>query len=184
MPKWLWQHIFFSTKGRFLWDIRQDCTLVFITFKSRKTFFRLLREFFFYFYAIYLWFFYWFRQLTKIAVTSMTFWRLEMTCDPWLPNWLKWHSRSIDSQVQWHCLHGWKTSLNRFLTGLDQDQSKDQKRLQSQSFSVLVWSFWVLGNVWTGLGVSLVFLVQKAGLNIISTTTPISYVYASTVYIK
>ena len=87
MPKWPWQHIFFGTKGRFLWDIRRDCTLELISFKLRKTSFRLLRDFFFYFYAIYLWFFQWFWQLTKIAVTSVTFRCLEMTHDPWLPNW-------------------------------------------------------------------------------------------------
>ena len=65
-----------------LWDIRRDYTLELISFKSRKkspldcsgNFFLFLRDLF----TI----FQWFRQLIKIAVTSVTFRRLEMARDP------------------------------------------------------------------------------------------------------
>ena len=84
-PKWPWQHVFFGTYGRFLkilWDIRWDCTLELIPFKSRKIcpldcsgkFFSIFTRFIYNFFK-------WFRQLTKIAVTSVTFRRLEMTRD-------------------------------------------------------------------------------------------------------
>ena len=62
-------------------------------------------------------------------------------------------------------LHSWKTSLNWLKPSLDQDWSKEWKRPQCWSLSVLAWSFLVLENVWTGLSLSLVFLGQKTRLD-------------------
>jgi len=55
----------------------------------------------------------------------------------------------------------WKTGLEPVVTSLVQDW----KRLQSWSFLVLVQSFEVLENVWTGLGLNLFVLGQKTGLD-------------------
>jgi len=60
-----------------------------------------------------------------------------------------------------YCICGWKTGLELVVTSLDQDW----KRPQSWSFPVLVWSFEVLENVWTGLGLGLFILSQKTRLD-------------------
>jgi len=60
-----------------------------------------------------------------------------------------------------YCICSWKTSLEPVVTSLDQDW----KRLQSWSFPVLVRSFEVLENVWTGLGLGLFVLGQKTRLD-------------------
>ena len=61
-----------------------------------------------------------------------------------------------------------KTGLNWLKDGLDQDQSKDQKRPKKTAVSVFFGPgpvFLVLGNVWTGLGLGLIFWGQKTGLD-------------------
>ena len=108
--KWLGQ-----MAGDINWWLQIPCTLELILFKSRKTCFRLLREFV----SIFTRFFQWFRQLTKIAVTSVTFWHLEMTMthDCWIDRngtvWCpfqKWVFGSI-----WDASTGWEELRSSYL---------------------------------------------------------------------
>ncbi|EDR09762.1 uncharacterized protein LACBIDRAFT_325546 [Laccaria bicolor S238N-H82] len=72
-------------------------------------------------------------------------------------------SRHIECKKNEVVLHfPWLIQVDQ---SLDQDWSKDRKRLQSWSFPVLVRSFEVLGIVWTGLGLGLFVLGQKTGLD-------------------